>query len=563
MTTSTWMEDPYVLLGLDPGFDAETDEGRRALKRAKNVYRRAHPDKHRSDPNADARFVALQQAYEVVSDPQLRIAYDVGGHQMVRAVKAAGPDQAALLSAALRIVPLLKSGKISSVVGALLCVVTCCIVPLLFGGLLVIALKAERVGKLTQISWALALTPLWIVDALFLSVAALSVVIGSWCQVRLCRRSLGKAKDDPPGDGSGGREGGRGETAAESCGLGVLCWAEWCIMPAIELALFIALEVLLVLRADGVLRARTTPWVVVLSPWLALEALLIAHAAFRSDVHYSCGAARVTCRGSGASGTAPTVQRVVGACVGAALTALRHAYAPALRLTTAALATLKLQGTLPAAARWAIVVAPIWLWAALELAFACVGPAAEGSAAKRCCRRACGSGGAAEAAAAAEEEDGLLDLDDARRAKVEADAAEEDLRCVQCCAISCHNVARLACFTGPVALLALLLVLRIDRLLPRLSFAWVALPVLLPLLCAACLSTCALFLLPLCLKKLPKIARAAKEAVEKASKQEGGGDGGGARNGNAPASSGGPGRAGAAAQRSTRGGADGAVDSAV
>lgn len=519
------MSDPYALLYLDPTFDAETDEGRRSLKRAKNVYRRAHPDKHRDDPNADARFVELQQAYEIVADPSLRLAYDVGGQKAVRAVKAAGPDQAALLSVAFRIAPLLKSGKISSVVAALLCVVTCCILPLLFGGMLVIALKAERVGKLPQISWALALTPLWIVDALLLSVAALSVILGSWCHVRLCRHSLGKAKDDAHGDESGGPDGGRRKTAAESCGLGVLCWAEWCIMPAVELVLLVALEILLVLRADGVLRARTTPWVLVLSPWLALEALRIAHAAFRSDVHYSCGAARVTCR-AGASGAAPTAQRVAGACVGAALTALRHAYPPALRLATALLVTFKLQGVLPRAVRWALVVAPIWLWAALELAFACIGPAAERSAARRCCRRACGSGAGADAEAAAEEEDGLLDSD-ARRAKVEADAAEEDLRCAQCCVTSCLNMARLACFTGPVALFAFLLVLRIEGLLPRLSFAWIALPVLLPLLCAACASTCALVLLPLCLKKLPELARSATAVVEKASKRE---DGGSARN---------------------------------
>jgi DnaJ family protein C protein 17 len=65
--------DFYALLGegLHPG---STDND---IKRA---YRRTalkhHPDKHPDDPNAPARFHSLQVAYDVLSDPEARAAYD-------------------------------------------------------------------------------------------------------------------------------------------------------------------------------------------------------------------------------------------------------------------------------------------------------------------------------------------------------------------------------------------------------------------------------------------------------------------------------------------------------
>ena len=522
-------DDPFVLLNLDPAYDDASEEGARQLKRAKNVYRRAHPDKHRDDPEADAKFVALQSAYEIVSDPSLRLAHSVGGAKAVKMMKAAGPEQRELLTTVFRAVPLLKSGRISAVVAALLCVVTCLIMPLLFAGLVVIALKSDGVGKLTELSWALVLTPLWIVDALLLVAALFLLVGGSWCHVRLCQRAERKAKEEAAKhaaeeeDGEIGRgwrsgagcdTGGKDKdarTCGESCALGSMVWLEWCLVPVVELALIVALEVMLALRADGVLRARSgtrTRWAVVLAPWLALESLGVARACFRSDVHFSCGAARVKCRSGGAGSGGATAR----ALLGVAATALRYAYPAALRLGTAALITLKLERTF-VALRWSVVFIPLWAWAALELGCACTGPAAE-----RCASPAATPAATPLAAGGSESGEAAA----VRKAQEEAEAAEKDLKCLLCCGTSCVNIARLVFWTGPVAVLTLLLALRIDNVFARLSFVWILVPILLPLLLCACVSSVFSVAIPLILWRLPELWKAASEAVTKASSTRGG-----------------------------------------
>lgn len=74
-------DDYYEMLGV--ALDA--DEA--AIKRA--YYKQArscHPDKCGGDPGAAARFQKLSHAYQVLSDPKLRSAYDAGG------AEAVGPD---------------------------------------------------------------------------------------------------------------------------------------------------------------------------------------------------------------------------------------------------------------------------------------------------------------------------------------------------------------------------------------------------------------------------------------------------------------------------------------
>jgi curved DNA-binding protein CbpA len=64
-------EDPYRVLGVDTG------ASRRDIARA---YRRAvhdaHPDTQPADPQATARFQALTDAYDLLSDPGRRADYD-------------------------------------------------------------------------------------------------------------------------------------------------------------------------------------------------------------------------------------------------------------------------------------------------------------------------------------------------------------------------------------------------------------------------------------------------------------------------------------------------------
>jgi curved DNA-binding protein CbpA len=63
--------DPYEILGL--AVSASREEVGRAYRRAAHA---AHPDVRPADPQAAARFQALTDAYELLSDPGRRAAYD-------------------------------------------------------------------------------------------------------------------------------------------------------------------------------------------------------------------------------------------------------------------------------------------------------------------------------------------------------------------------------------------------------------------------------------------------------------------------------------------------------
>lgn len=64
------MTDHYAALGL--GSDASLADIKKAFRQKASFY---HPDKNPA-PDAAARFRAVQQAYEVLSDPEQRQAYD-------------------------------------------------------------------------------------------------------------------------------------------------------------------------------------------------------------------------------------------------------------------------------------------------------------------------------------------------------------------------------------------------------------------------------------------------------------------------------------------------------
>jgi len=68
------LRDHYDVLGI--GRNATTDEIRRAHRR---LARKFHPDINK-DPEAAQRFSEVQAAYDTLSDPQKRAAYDRFGH---------------------------------------------------------------------------------------------------------------------------------------------------------------------------------------------------------------------------------------------------------------------------------------------------------------------------------------------------------------------------------------------------------------------------------------------------------------------------------------------------
>src|SRR4029077_18427751 len=90
--------DYYETLGLARG--ASEQDIKSAFRRlAKDL----HPDRNAGDKSSEAKFKELNEAYEVVRDPQKRAAYDQGGHAAFagshgRGGAGFGPDFASSMS---------------------------------------------------------------------------------------------------------------------------------------------------------------------------------------------------------------------------------------------------------------------------------------------------------------------------------------------------------------------------------------------------------------------------------------------------------------------------------
>jgi len=69
-------QDYYEVLGISRSASAE--EIKKAYRR---LARRYHPDVNRHDTDADEKFKQINEAYEVLSDPQKRRTYDQFGHR--------------------------------------------------------------------------------------------------------------------------------------------------------------------------------------------------------------------------------------------------------------------------------------------------------------------------------------------------------------------------------------------------------------------------------------------------------------------------------------------------
>ena len=77
--------DYYKILGVDKTIP-QKDVKKAYLKRAKQF----HPDLHPDDPKAQAKCQALQEAYDVIGDPEKRRKYDQYGEQWKQAEQFGG-----------------------------------------------------------------------------------------------------------------------------------------------------------------------------------------------------------------------------------------------------------------------------------------------------------------------------------------------------------------------------------------------------------------------------------------------------------------------------------------
>lgn len=72
-------EDYYALLNVD-----KTADSKQLKKAYRKLSKQYHPDKNPDDESAHQRFVEISEAYDVLSDDELRRIYDTRGHEGVK-----------------------------------------------------------------------------------------------------------------------------------------------------------------------------------------------------------------------------------------------------------------------------------------------------------------------------------------------------------------------------------------------------------------------------------------------------------------------------------------------
>src|SRR4029079_3186976 len=80
--------DYYTVLGVNR--DATDDDIKKTFRKLAMKF---HPDRNPDDKGSEAKFKEAKEAYEVLSDPRKRAAYDQFGHAGVDPSMGAGPGR--------------------------------------------------------------------------------------------------------------------------------------------------------------------------------------------------------------------------------------------------------------------------------------------------------------------------------------------------------------------------------------------------------------------------------------------------------------------------------------
>ena len=88
--------DYYKILGVDRNIPQK--DVRAAYRKRAKLF---HPDLHPNDPKAKAKFQALNEAYDVINDPEKRAKYDKYGEQWKQADAFQGNSSGEILLKAL------------------------------------------------------------------------------------------------------------------------------------------------------------------------------------------------------------------------------------------------------------------------------------------------------------------------------------------------------------------------------------------------------------------------------------------------------------------------------
>ena len=81
------MKDPYEVLGISSG--ASSDEIKSAYRKKAKEY---HPDLHPDDPSAAEKMNEVNEAYDILSDPEKLAAYRAGAYDPPKQGAAYGPS---------------------------------------------------------------------------------------------------------------------------------------------------------------------------------------------------------------------------------------------------------------------------------------------------------------------------------------------------------------------------------------------------------------------------------------------------------------------------------------